>query len=184
MINGSIYGSELALVVVDPQRKFTLNVPDWKERRDSAVKGINEFARVFRENGAPVIFIHFDGASHCDYGGDDGDECLEGIESSEDDIVIHKSNMSCFKDTDLEATLEGLGVDCAVYAGMLTEFCVVTTYFGSLERGVFPYMGRGALIPYNSKGNEAAEILCNTVEVPTVERFLKGEQPPMELLHH
>jgi len=181
MKSGYVWGKKLALVIVDPQRKFSLNIPEWESRRDSGVKGINRFARIFRENGAPVVFIHFDGASHTGYAKDDGDEWLEGMETADSDIVVHKTNMSCFKQTDLEEVLKSRGVDCAIYVGMLTEYCVISTYFGSSERSIFPYLGEGALIPYNSNGNEAAELICNTLSPELAEKFLKGEQPEIRL---
>ncbi len=181
MRSGYVWGKKLALVIIDPQRKFSLDLPDWASRRDSAVAGINAFARIFRENGAPVVFIHFDGASHTGYPGDDGDEWLQGIETDPSDIVVHKQNMSCFKQTELEEVLRSRGVDCAVYTGMLTEYCVISTYFGSSERSIFPYLGEGALIPYNAEGNKAAELICNTVDIAVAEKFLKGEQPEIRL---
>ncbi len=186
MIRDYIWGKHLALIVVDPQRKFTLSIDDWQDRMASAVQNINTFLRIFRENNAPVIFIHFDGPSHTGYSGEDEDEWLPGIESAETDIVVHKKHMNCFKETDLEKVLKDNEIDSAVFTGMLTEFCVATTYYAASERGVFPYMGKDALIPYNKDGNKAAEIMCTMVEPSTVERYLKGEQPPINLedLHH
>ncbi len=181
MIRDYIWGKHLALIVIDPQRKFTLCIDEWSERMVPAVEGINKFLRIFRNHGAPVIFIHFDGPSHTGYRGEDEDEWLPGIESAETDIVVHKKHMNCFKETDLENILKDNNIDCAVFTGMLTEFCVATTYFAASERGVFPYMGKGALIPYNKDGNWAAEIMCSMVEPETVERYLKGEQPPIVL---
>jgi len=180
MLNEAIWGSRIALVVIDPQRKFTLGIPDWESRMRSAVEGINAFARVFRENGAPVIFIRYEGASHTGYDASDADSWLEGIETASTDIVVRKTNMNCFKDTELESVLKENGIDCAVFAGMLTELCVVSTYFAASERDVFPYLGKGATIAYNANGNEAAEVICNMVDLPTAERFLKGEQLAFE----
>ncbi len=180
MLNEAIWGKKLALVVIDPQRKFTLGIPEWGERARAAVEGINAFARVFRENGAPVVFIGYEGASHTGYDAPDADDWLDGIETAPTDIVVRKRNMNCFKDTDLEKVLKDNGVDCAVFAGMLTELCVISTYFAASEREVFPYLGKGATIAYNSNGNEAAEVICNMVDLATAERFLKGEQPPFE----
>ena len=65
MLNERIWGNNIALVVIDAQRKFSLTQqPDWEVRMTKAVDGINAFARLFREYGRPVVFIHFDGASH------------------------------------------------------------------------------------------------------------------------
>ncbi len=184
MICDYVWGKKVALVIVDPQRKFSLNVPDWESRMGSAVKGINEFAKLFREHGCPVILIRFIGESHTGYQGDDADEWLPGLEVKDSDIIVDKQHMNCFKDTNLLDILKENGVDSAIYAGMLTEFCVISTYFGSGERSVFPYLAKGALIPYNEKGNDAAELICSMVEVPTVKRFLDGDQPPIQPMHH
>ncbi len=181
MIRDYVWGKHLALIVIDPQRKFSLNTDDWEERMSSAVKNINIFLDIFRKHDAPVIFIHFDGSSHTGYDGDDGDAWLPGIVSADTDIVVHKQHMNCFKETDLEKLLKENGIDCAVFTGMLTEFCVATTYYAASERGIVPYMGKDALIPYNKDGNKAAEIMCTMVEPATVERYLKGEQPPISL---
>lgn len=182
MICSSVWGSRMALLVIDPQRKFTINVPDWDNRMTTAVSGINSFARMFRERGLPVIFIFFDGESHTGYHGEDSDEWLPGIETSDTDIIVHKKHMNCFKETVLEEVLRENGVDCALLTGMLSEFCVISTYFAAAERGVFPYLGRGALIPYNEKGNEAVELICSMLEEDVLGRFLSGEQPPLELV--
>ncbi len=177
MISDYIWGKKMALVIIDPQRKFSLDVPDWNERMGSAVDGMNRYARIFRENGCPVVFVRFEGASHCNYKGDDGDDWLPGLKAEPTDIVVSKKNMSCFKETDLLKVLQDNGVDCALYVGMLTEFCVISTFFASSERGVVPYLGKGAMIAYNSNGNEAAELVCSTVTPETVERFVSGKQP-------
>lgn len=146
---------------------------------------INEFAGCFRRHGAPVVFVAFDGESHCEYRGDDGDEWFEGIETSPSDIVVHKRSMSCFKDTDLEHVLRGRGVDCILLAGAFTEFCVISTYFSASDRGIAPFIGRGASIAYDhEKGNPAAEVLCNVVEPGTVETFLSGGQRPFGGQYH
>ncbi len=177
---GYVWGTKPALVVIDPQRKFSLDVPDWQERMSSAVEGMNTLSRMFRQHGRPVIFIHFDGASHTGYSGDDGDEWLPGLMVEDTDVVVHKKHMNCFKMTELEKVLKDSGSDCAIFSGMLTEFCVISTYFAASERGITPYLGKGSLIPYNEKGNEAAELICSMVEPAVVERFLDGDQPAIQ----
>ena len=53
-----IYGEKAALVVVDPQRKFTLPTDDWEEIRGRTVPEINRYARLFREHGkAPTAYF-------------------------------------------------------------------------------------------------------------------------------
>ena len=171
-----IWGNKLALVVIDPQRKFTLEVPDWEERRDFAVKHINQFSKLFRERGAPVIFVCFDGESHCEYKGDDGEEWLQGIEIYDSDIIVHKEHMSCFKRTNLLEILQEHDVDCPILCGMLTEFCVVSTYYSAKERDLGAYIARDALIPYHKEGNEAAYLICGVVGLKDVEAFFDASE--------
>jgi len=178
MFRDKIWGSKMAMVVVDPQRKFTLPIPEWEERSSAAIAGINRFAKIFRERNMPVFFIHYDGPSHVPYGKNDGDEWLEGIETAPTDIIVHKEHMSCFKQTVLEKELKDRGIDCILLAGMLTEFCVVSTYFSAIEREINGYMAKGALIQYDVKGNDATEVICNTTDEETIIRFLDGKQEP------
>ncbi|MBE6527675.1 MAG: cysteine hydrolase [Thermoplasmata archaeon] len=176
-----IWGTKMALVVIDPQRKFSLSVPDWEDRMVNAVKGMNAMSDVFRKNGCPVLFIHFDGSSHTGYEGDDADAWLPGLNVEDKDIVVHKQHMNCFKETVLEEKLRELGIDCVLFAGMLTEYCVMTTYFAAAERGFYPFMAADSTICYDPKGNEAAGIICNVVDTGVVDRFLRGDQPPLDL---
>ena len=178
MYRDKIWGTKMAMVVVDPQRKFSLPIPDWESVRDRAVSGINSYARIFRDRGIPVIFIFYDGESHVPYPGTDGDDWLQGIQTDPSDVVIHKSNMSCFKQTELEKFLKDAGYDCILLTGMLTEFCVAGTYFGAIDRDINAYLAKGALISYTKDGDFASEVLCNTTDAEVIERFLDGKQEP------
>lgn len=183
MIVDSIWGKKMAMVIVDPQRKFTLDVPDWDARMTKAVRAINRFSGMFREHGQPVVFIHFDGESHCKYEGGDGDAWLPGIVAEDSDVVVHKKHMNCFKGTELERILADDGVESVLYAGMLTEYCVMSTYFAASERNLASYLAKDATIAYNEKGNEAAELICSTVTPEVLERYLSGEQPAVRTVH-
>ena len=178
MFRDKIWGTKMAMVVVDPQRKFTLPIPEWDERSSSAIRGINRYADIFRERGQPVIYIHYDGPSHVPYGKNDGDEWLEGIDYREEYITVHKEHMSCFKETGLEKLLKDKGIDCILLTGMLTEFCVVSTYFSAIERDINAYLAKGALIPYREEGNPAAEVICNATDEEVIIKFLDGKQEP------
>lgn len=178
MFRDKIWGTKMAMVVVDPQRKFTLPIPEWDERSSSAIREINRYADIFRERGQPVIYIHYDGPSHVPYGKNDGDEWLEGIDYREEYITVHKEHMSCFKETVLEKELRDRGIDCILLAGMLTEFCVVSTYFSAIEKDINGYLAKGALIAYGEEGNHAAEVICNATDEETIIRFLDGKQEP------
>lgn len=178
MMKDRIYGTRMGLVVVDPQIKFTMDTPDWDTVSKNAVDGINRYASLFREFGMPVFFVRFDGPSHMDkYSEAEG--WLPGIKIGDGDIIVRKKHMSCFKKTDLEEILRKHGVDSTLFVGMLTEYCVASTYFSASERGFSVYLGKGALISYNKGGNEAAETIFSMVEESTVRAFFEGKRKPV-----
>ena len=49
----SILGEKAALVVVDVQRKFSLDRPEWPELRQKGVEGMNRYMDMFRRAGRP-----------------------------------------------------------------------------------------------------------------------------------
>ena len=160
-----IYGKKAALVVVDPQRKFTLPTDDWEEVRGRTVPEINRYARIFREHGLPVIFIAF-----------------QGIETEPTDIVVEKKNMSCFKETELADILTKEGVDHVFLAGMLAEFCVTATYFSAIERNFGAVLLPSATIAYRPEGLEADKVLLNWTSDEVLMAYLEGRQgPPPEI---
>ena len=166
-------GENTALIVVDAQRKFPVDVPDWESVRDAGVAGINRYAEMFRKAGRPVFLMYFEGESHSLYEGDDGDEWLQGLHVEPSDIVVVKRYMSSFKGNDLEEQLRSRGVDCVLICGPYAEFCVSATYFSAAERDFWAYLAHGALISWNNPGGcEAAEMLCGTVDEETVRRKL------------
>ena len=177
-----IYGEKAALVVVDPQRKFTLPTDDWEEIRGRTVPEINRYARMFREHGMPVIFIAFQGPAHIPYPGDDGDEWLQGIETEPSDIVVKKKNMSCFKETELADVLTKAGVDHVFLAGMLAEFCVTATYFSAIERNFGAVILPSAIIAYRPEGLEADKVLLNWTSDDVLMAYMEHRQgPPPEI---
>ena len=158
-----LLGDKAALVVVDVQRKFSIDRPDWEEIRDKGVAGMNRYMDMFRRAGRPVILMAFEGETHNPYFGDDGDEWLQGLDVHDTDIVLTKYGMSSFKNTKLEQTLKDTGSDIMVVIGMYAEFCVAATFFSGIEHDFSSYVGDGGLIAWNNPGGiEATELLCGT----------------------
>ena len=160
----SILGKKAALIVVDVQRKFSLDKPEWPEIRQKGVEGMNRYMSMFREAGRPVILMAFEGETHNPYFGDDGDEWLQGLEVKDTDIVLKKYGMSSFKDTELEKTLKETGSDIIIVIGMYAELCVAATFYSGIEHDFSSYVGHGGMIAWcGDKGLEAAELVCGTV---------------------
>ena len=169
-----LLGNNLALIVVDAQRKFSIDRPDWAEIRDPGVAGINRYARMFRKAGRPVIFMAFEGETHNPYDGDDGDEWLQGLEFEPTDIVVKKYAMSSFKGTELDAVLKRTNTDSVVIVGAYAELCVAATYFSATEHDYSSYIGKGAIIAWTNPGGvEATELMCGMATEELVKEKLK-----------
>ncbi len=173
MMRSSMLGTKAALVVVDVQRKFSIDTPDWPEIRKKGVDGMNRYMDLFRQAGRPVILMAFEGETHNPYNGDDGDEWMQGLDVKDTDIVLTKYAMSSFKKTELEKTLRETGSDIIVVIGMYAEFCVAATFFSGIERDFSSYIGQGGVIAWNNPGGiEATEMLCGTATFEMVKEKL------------
>ena len=82
--------------------------------------------------------------------------------------------MNSFKETRLEDFLKEKGADSVVIAGMVTQACVMSTYYSAFDHGFIPYLAKGALISTDDRVNEAAEVMCGFVDVSEAERCLYG----------
>ena len=169
----SILGNNLALVVVDVQRKFSLDRPDWPEIRQKGVDGMNRYMDMFRKAGRPVILMAFEGETHNPYFGDDGDEWIQGLRVEPTDLIVTKYGMSSFKDTLLEKTLMETGSDVIVVIGMYAELCVAATYFSGIEHDFSSYIGKGGIISWQNPGGiEATEMICGMASEDLVRQKL------------
>lgn len=118
-----------ALLVIDVQVGAVVggwNVP-------AVVANIASAVERARAQGVPVIWIQ-----HCD------EELVEGtdawryvpelVQGAGEPVILKRYN-SAFEETELEATLQRLGVHHLVLAGVASNWCVRATAFGALERG-------------------------------------------------
>lgn len=109
-----------ALVIIDVQTGFFSG--EWavykaQEKLD-LIKGLIEKAK---SAGVPVIFVRHDEAP--EYDGPLHPE----IAPKDGEPIVSKMTPDSFYETDLQETLEGLGVKKLVLAGFQTDYCIDTT---------------------------------------------------------
>ncbi|MDR1690746.1 MAG: isochorismatase family protein, partial [Candidatus Methanoplasma sp.] len=144
------------------------------------IDNINRTAEMFRSNGRPVIFVYFDGHSHSSvYTKNDGNEYLHGIVSDPRDITVHKGHMNSFLHSKLADVLKECGCDSVLLAGMVTQLCVMGTYYGAYEYKLSPYLLVGGTIATDEKYNQAALTLCNKFTFEDVEENLRTTKMPV-----
>lgn len=168
---------DFALVLVDIQRKFAEGTDGLARTSAASLEAVNGAIRLFRAHGRPVVYVCFDGDSHARHV-EGGDDFMEGlIPPAEGDAVLHKTAMNSFKGTDLEKVLSDLGCDALLIAGMVAQYCTLATYFGALDRDLWPYMLEGGLAATDPENVEAVERICRTlsVEEASLNRGLSDE---------
>lgn len=169
---------KIALIVIDVQKKFTGGFISEKSNM-KAIKMINEAVEEFHNNKRPVIFIHYDGPCECSvYDKDDGDGYLNGIISHQKNIIVHKPKMNSFIGTKLVDVLTECGCDSILLAGMVTQYCVMGTYFGAFEYNISPYILIGGTISTETKFDDAAYTICKTFNMDEVKINLKNTKTP------
>ena len=175
-----LYGDKkMALVVIDAQRKFRSDRPDWDQVRDAAVTRMNRLLFMFRQAGAPVIVVRYEGKTRCrPYEGTDGDEYFPGLVILPTDRVVTKHSMNSFRDTELEGVLKSMDVDKILLCGTVTQYCVMSTYYSAMDHDITPYLAHDATISTTQDILKAAEVVCKTLEEDYVAEVLGVPQIP------
>ena len=168
-------GKQLALVIVDMQNKFVLRHDDMARQHDEPVARMNELAAMFREAGRPVIHVRFIGGNeHHRYEGPNADEFIGEMVIGKDDIVIEKHHMNCFRESGLADAVKSRGCDAVLLAGTVTQYCVISTYFGAFDYELTPYISTDACISTKDEYNQAASVICKNLDADDVRRYLSG----------
>jgi len=164
----------LALVIVDVQKKFILNANDTtlesiKENSPLMLKVID----MFRNAGRPVIWILFEGPTHLEGITDDTNILLDGFEIKDTDIVVRKYHMNSFYNTNLADVIKYYDCDAALFMGMYAQHCVMATYWGAFDKEISPYLMKGGLISTDKKYCDLAVEMCKYYTLEEVESNLK-----------
>lgn len=123
-----------ALVIIDVQANLFDEPRAY--RIDEVAALLDRKAAEARAVGAPVIFIQHEEAG-CEWErGTPGWQFHPSLSPKPGDIVVAKSFCDGFRDTNLAATLERLGVDSMVIGGYATDFCVDTTVRAAASRDI------------------------------------------------
>ena len=168
-------GARVALVIIDMQERFRGDYSDPEKEWNRPLQEINRMSDAFRERGVPVILLRMEGPCACHpWDGPQTDVFVDGLRTSDSDIVITKQHMSGFRDTELARTLRELECDAVLLCGTLTNMCVMNTYFSAYDNDFLPYLLKGGTICNDYELNGAAEKICSTVAYERVLEHLDG----------
>lgn len=148
------WGSRPALLVVDMCRAYVDDqAPLYAAAAANAYRNADRLAAVARRHRRPVVFTRVEYAA----GGVDGGHffrkvpalrCFEVgnplaeftdlVRPMSGDVIVTKQYASAFFGTSLAATLNALGVDTVVIAGVSTSGCVRASALDALQHGFVP----------------------------------------------
>lgn len=138
---------------------------------DEAVDYINEAAKLFRENGLPVVKI-----LDIEVGKGPGSkefEFVDSISTDDDDIIIYKEYNNAFFKTELSDKLHELGVEFVVISGFAAEYCVLFSYNGAKEMGYGVSLLQNGIAGVEYEEVKKMQLLRSVVSIDALEYFLK-----------
>lgn len=122
-----------ALLIIDPQNDFFVDQNPNRAEFDATIPVINGAIRIARENGWPVIFVQQSSS-----GKPTGSlkwEIYEKFNCKHGDYHINKTFYNAFWNTKLGGILKANSIDYVIVTGYNSEYCVLSTLRGALERG-------------------------------------------------
>lgn len=162
-----------ALVVVDVQNKFYRVTEGLHRSLDLCMDGINGAIASFRSAGLPIFFVSFDGhVEGCMTDDPDGDAFVPGLDFRDGDRVVHKTQMNCFRDTELEDAIRSAGCDSVVLVGLVAHLCVLSTYFDAFNRGLGSYICRGCLAATDQENVVHVEAITQSFDVDMLRGYI------------
>ncbi|OUS31592.1 hypothetical protein A9Q99_03205 [Gammaproteobacteria bacterium 45_16_T64] len=149
-----------ALILVDCQNDFLAEkgalysaVVDSLNAND-VVRNINRSIASAREQGIPIIFTSMSFTESYSEMGENpygilatvkqsgafvrdswGAAIAEGINASEEDLVIQKNTMCAFKQTHLKKNLDEQGINRLIFGGLVTDLCLETSIRSAYDFG-------------------------------------------------
>lgn len=159
-----------ALLIVDMQKGCY--VAKSKDSIKSAIGQINETSRFFRENGHPVVVIQ--DVSVGKGPGSKKFEVLDEVETSQNDISIHKKELNAFWQTELDGILKEMKIDFLVISGYSVDYCVLSTFFGACERGYNAVLLQHGVAGSDENGVKNIQYLRPVISHNALEYFLKA----------
>ena len=121
-----------AIIVVDMINDFVTG-KFGSPRAQKIVANIADLLKKARKQGVPIIYLrdaHAPTDREMDIWGQhamkgtQGSEIVSQLKPEKNDIVIEKKWYSGFVETELQATLKGLGADTLIILGVSTDICV------------------------------------------------------------
>ena len=156
-----------ALLIIDVQEAYVSHLRNEKVFLDT-IDYINHTSSMFRAAGKAVIVIrHVAQGSTGEY-----NNVIELKVGANDKEILKKFNSS-FWETELEETLNNLGIKFLVLSGYAAEYCISATFFGAKERGFVPTLLENGILSKTPEGLLASKLSRPHSSIETLDYLLK-----------
>lgn len=158
-----------AFLIVDVQKQYT-EMDLFKNTAQFAYEYINLVGKYFREANFPVIHVLHataDGGK-----GNPGYEVAGIIDQADTDLYVEKNHSNAFWETDLENILKDLDVDFVIVSGLAANYCALSTYLGSLERGFNTVFLHNGLMADSLETTRRIQNERNVISYPAVKYLI------------
>jgi nicotinamidase-related amidase len=160
---------KIALLIIDLQ-KGCVN-KDSQKLIEKACNEINKVLPLFRKREYPIIWIqHFDESSGMVPGNKDY-EIVDYLKPKEKEYRIQKEYENSFNKTELLKIIKNNNIDTVLISGYCAEYCIISTYKGSLDYDLFPMILKNGIASGNRKNKEFIEETYNTITLEVVEKI-------------
>ena len=160
-----------ALVIIDIQNQYLSMVPE--REKNIAFYFINEYIKLFREKGLPVIRVYHTSQDLNPHPDSIGFQYPDNILIEPDDPMIIKHYTNSFKKTELDKMLKERNCNTLFLCGLSSVACVIATYFGAKDLDYNVFLLKNAIMSHNSTYTENIEIMFEAVGHDAVKYILE-----------
>ena len=163
-----------ALLVLDVQNDIFVPENPNLSAFETALLVINEAIGLFRNEGLPIALVQH--ASSKKPEGSYSWMVYRGVISTDSDFRLSKSFLDAFWQTELDSQLRASAVRDLIVCGFLSEYCVLSTYRGGIQRGFKAQVLEGGIASLSDDMTEFTLRLCEHVSISGLAQlFANGE---------
>ena len=156
-----------ALVALDLQKDFFSDNNPNLVAFESIVPVINRAIASFRSQSYPIVFVQH--TSKTKPVGADAWKIHEAFDVQDDDLCAMKSHPDAFWKSSLDTELQANAVEAILIVGVLSEYCVLSTYRGALLRGYRALLLDGGIASLSNDLTEFTLRLCEHIDIENLD---------------
>jgi nicotinamidase-related amidase len=166
----SKFQTKPALLVIDIQNAYLVSIPE--RDKEVGLYYINEYIKLFRSYGYPVIRIYHYSK---EYGPEQGTEQFEfpsTVLIKPDDPKVIKTYGDGFNKTDLDKVIKETGSNTVFLCGLSAVGCVLATWIGAQDNDYHAFMIKDAIMSHDSEYTNNVEEMFDAVGYDVVKLIL------------